>query len=147
MRHRWRKFEIGNEAGLGAVGQQFGAGLRSDGEDFCAIFAGDGNEEVQRSVGQLHGLGGSSEPGRLLGQKPEIGFAVAEALEQEVLAIRRPTAAAFARSRVPAGKQWAEVGSVFINLPNGAETSVGIMDIKTEPAAVGRNTKAVDRTR
>src|SRR5215469_11223968 len=125
---------------------QFTTRLRADHENPLAIFADQRKFEVQRAVGQLHGLGSSTQPRGILRQRPHTVPAFPKALEHEVPTVGSPLPAAFMGNTVPTGKQGAQTASVAGHLPDRTGTIAKIGQVKTKPAAVGRKVKPGNQT-
>ena len=69
---------------------------------------------------------------------PEVRRPVAYGLEDEILSVRRPFAAAFVGRAVPPRKQGTKIAAVRGSLPDGTVVGLGIVHRKTQNRAVGR---------
>src|SRR5580698_9286351 len=76
-------------------------------------------------------------------QGPDIRRRIASRLENEVLSVGRPLAAAFVRSLAPSRKQGLKIEAVRGGLPDRAVVRFGIIQCKTKNRTIRRPTNII----
>src|SRR5215470_6205720 len=119
--------------------QDFAACHRSNSKDLFAILRRHRKDEIQGPIRQLHRLWLSLKWPAPLGQSPQTVPAIAKAGKQEILSVRSPSPAAFARLRIPVGKERMRAAPVAVEFPQCGRGDLDVPDRDPELASVRRD--------